>query len=116
MDFAKNVLDEVIALCPSPYIHVGADEVPAAPWRNCATCKAAMEELGKTPLPVDVKVFRVHVAGGAGVPFQEDIGRLQGGFIRKIDRHIAARGRQMVGWDEILDGGLRTGSSAVAMA
>lgn len=115
LKFATNVLDEVIALFPSPYIHVGADEVPAGPWRNCASCKAAMEELGKTPLPLDVKVLRVHDPG-VGLPFNEDIGRLQGEFIRKIDRHLAARGRQMVGWDEILDGGLRSESSAVAMA
>lgn len=114
--FATNVLDEVIALFPSPFIHVGADEVPAAPWRNCASCKAAMKQLGKTPLPADVKVSRVQVTSGQGVPFHEDIGRLQGEFIRRIDQHIASRGRQMVGWDEILDGGLRTGSTAVTMA
>ncbi len=115
-DFATNVLDEVIALFPSPYIHVGADEVPVGPWRKCATCKAAMEQLGKTPLPAEVTVFRVKVSASAGVPFHEDIGRLQGEFIRKIDRYITSRGRQMVGWDEILDGGLKTGSAAVVMA
>lgn len=116
LTFATNVLDEVIALFPSPYIHVGADEVPAGPWRNCASCKPAMEKLSRTPLPPDVKAFRVKVTSGQGVPFNEDIGRLQGEFIRRIDEHITARGRQMVGWDEIMEGGLKTGSRAVAMA
>lgn len=116
VEFATNVLDEIIALFPSPYIHVGADEVPSDPWRNCASCKAAMEQLAKTPLPPDVNVFRVKVVGTAGLPFHEDIARLQGEFIRKIDRHITARGRRMVGWDEILEGGLSSGSKAVTMA
>jgi len=116
LPFATNVLDEVIALFPSPYIHVGADEVPAGPWRNCTSCKPAMEKLSKTPLPPDVKAFRVKVTSGQGVPFNEDIGRLQGEFIRRIDEHITARGRQMVGWDEIMEGGLKTGSRAAAMA
>jgi len=114
LTFATNVLDEVIALFPAPYIHVGADEVPAGPWRNCASCKAAMEQLGKKPLAADIHVARVQA--GQGLAFHEDIGNLQGEFIRRIDEHITSRGRQMVGWDEILDSGLKTGSKAVAMA
>ena len=116
LEFATNVLDEVIALFPSPFIHVGADEVPPGPWRACLKCKPLMDKLVGIPLPADVTAFRVKVPAGQGLPFHEDVARFQGEFIRRIDRHLAARGRQMVGWDEILDGGLKTGSPAVPMA
>jgi len=115
-EFATNVLDEVIALFPSPYIHVGADEVPSGPWRACLKCKPLMDKLAGDPMSTDVTAFRVNVPAGQGLPFHEDVARLQGEFIRRIDQHLASRGRRMVGWDEILDGGLKTGSPAVAMA
>jgi len=116
LEYATNVLDEVISLFPSAYIHVGADEVPPGPWRGCASCKPAMEKLAGEKLPEDVISFRVNLTRAAGLPFNEDIGRLQGEFIRKIDQHLAARGRRMLGWDEILEGGLKAGSPAAVMA
>ena len=116
LEFATNVLDEILSLFPSPYIHVGADEVPPGPWRNCPKCKAMMDQLAVTKLPADVMPFRVKVTSGQGVPFNEDVARLQGDFIRSIDQYLASKGRRMVGWDEILDGGLKSGSPAVVMA
>lgn len=113
--FAKDVLDEVVAIFPSPYIHVGADEVPVGPWRGCPQCKAATDKLAGEKLPVDVVPFRIKQAA-AGLPYHEDIGRLQGEFVREIDQHLASKGRRMVGWDEILEGGLKTSSPAVVMA
>jgi hexosaminidase len=113
--FAKDVLDEVVAIFPSPYIHVGADEVPPGAWRACSKCKPAMEKLAGEKLPVDVVPFRIKQAA-AGLPYHEDIGRLQGEFVREIDQHLASKGRRMVGWDEILEGGLKTSSPAVVMA
>jgi hexosaminidase len=74
-----------------------------------------MDKLAGTPLPADVAVFRVKAAG-QGVPSHTDVARLQGEFIRRIDRHLTSRGRRMVGWDEILEGGLKIGSPSVAMA
>ncbi|MEI7900361.1 MAG: beta-N-acetylhexosaminidase [bacterium] len=115
-EFATNVLAEVLALFPSPYIHIGADEVPPGPWRACAKCKPRMGELLGLALPAEVTSFRVQVASGQGLPFHEDIGRLQGEFVRGIDHYLTAKGRRMVGWDEILEGGLKNGSSAVVMA
>jgi hexosaminidase len=115
-EFATNVLDEVIALFPSPYIHIGADEVPPGSWRACAKCKPGMDKLAGLALPAEVTTFRVLVASGQGLPFHEDIGRLQGEFIRRIDQHLTTKGRRMVGWDEILEGGLKDGSRAVVMA
>ncbi len=115
LEFAKNVLDEVISMFPSEYIHVGADEVPPGPWRGCVKCKPVMDKLVGMSLPADVPAFRVKVSSG-GLPYHQDVSRMQGDFIRKIDLHLTAKGRRMVGWDEVLDGGLKTGSPAVVMA
>jgi hexosaminidase len=110
------VLDEVLALFPSPYIHIGADEVAPARWRACPQCKAQMDKLLQTALAADVKPFRLQTPIKAGLPFQEDIARLQGEFVRNIDRHLTSKGRRMVGWDEIIEGGLQADSRAVVMA
>jgi hexosaminidase len=114
-EFMTNVLDEVMPLFPSPFIHIGADEVRPEPWRACPSCKKRMDELATAKLPDGVKPFRIPVTTGAGRPFNEDIGRLQGEFIRRIDQHIAKKGKRMVGWDEILEGGLAKDSPSVAM-
>jgi len=115
-EFARNVLDEVMEMFPSPYIHIGADEVSPDRWRACPTCKPLMEKLAGEALSEDVSVFRVKVTTGAGRPFCEDVARLQGEFVRRIDHYLASKGRRMLGWDEILDGGLRTNSHAMVMA
>ena len=64
-----------------------------------------MDALAKEPLPAGVTPVRVR-STNAGLAFQEDISRLQGDFVRRIDQHLRSKGRRMVGWDEILDGGL----------
>lgn len=115
-EFASGVLDEVLALFPSPYIHIGADEVTPARWRACPQCKPLMDKLAQTALPADVTPFRLPPNTATGVPFQADIARLQGEFVRRIDRHLTAKGRRMMGWDEIIEGGLQADSRALAMA
>lgn len=115
LEFATKVLDEVISMFPSPFIHVGADEVPPGPWRACVKCKPMMDNLLGEPLPAGVPAFRVKVSSG-GLPYHQDVSRMQGDFIRKIDLHLTSKGRRMVGWDEVLDGGLKMGSPAVVMA
>jgi hexosaminidase len=76
-----------------------------------------MEKLMGEKRPDDVTTFRVPTADPpADFAFREDNGRLQGEFVRTIDRHITLRGRRMVGWDEILDSGLRNNSTAAVMA
>jgi len=81
--FLENVLTEVLALFPSPYIHIGGDEVPKDRWRACADCQALMQREG------------LH---------SED--ELQSWFIRRMERWLSARGRRLIGWDEITEGGL----------
>jgi hexosaminidase len=115
LKFERNVLSEVIHLFPSPFIHIGGDEVQPESWRACAPCKAQLEQLNKTGLPPDVVPVRVNLDVEAGRPYYEDTGRLQGEFIRKIDQYISSKGRRMIGWDELLEGGLKSSSTARIM-
>ena len=84
--FAKDVLDEVCALFPSEYIHIGGDEAPKMRWAACARCQQAIRDLG-------IK------AGGKQT--KED--RLQGYFAMDIQKYLAAKGRKIIGWDELLE-------------
>jgi hexosaminidase len=80
-------LDEVVELFPSPYIHVGGDECPKKQWKESAKAQARMKELGLK---------------------HED--ELQSWFIRQMGQHLAKRGRRLIGWDEIREGGLAPGA------
>ena len=81
--FLEDVLDEVMALFPSEYIHIGGDEVPKDRWRSCDSCQALMRREGLA-----------------------DESELQSWFIRRIEDYLTAHGRRLIGWDEILEGGL----------
>ncbi len=81
--FLGDVLNEVMDMFPSEYIHIGGDEVDKGPWRNCAHCQERK---------------RKH-----GLKSEEE---LQSWFIRQVEGIVNARGRKMIGWDEILEGGL----------
>jgi hexosaminidase len=81
--FLENVLTEVLALFPSPYIHIGGDEVPKDRWKACPDCQELMRR--------------------EGLANEEE---LQSWFVRRIGRWLAAHGRRLVGWDEITEGGL----------
>ncbi|WP_367431566.1 beta-N-acetylhexosaminidase [Streptomyces celluloflavus] len=86
--FYENVLEEVLALFPAPFVHIGGDECPKDQWRASPTAQARIAELG--------------LAG-------ED--ELQSWFIRHFDRWLTARGRRLIGWDEIIEGGLAEGAA-----
>jgi hexosaminidase len=81
--FLQNVLDEVIPLFPSPYVHIGGDEVPEGVWADCAACQQLAEANG--------------LQGEAG---------LHGYFVRRIQAYLAGKGKALVGWDEIMEGGM----------
>jgi hexosaminidase len=81
--FLEGVLDEVMELFPSPYIHVGGDEAPKRRWRESPVAQEVMR--------------RENLA---------DELELQSWFIRRIESYLAAHGRRLIGWDEILEGGL----------
>lgn len=81
--FLEAVLSEVIELFPSRYIHIGGDECPKQRWKQCAKCQARMKAEGL-----------------------KDEHELQSYFIRRVERILERRGRRLIGWDEILEGGL----------
>jgi hexosaminidase len=81
--FLENVLDEVIALFPGPYLHVGSDEVDKETWRRSPEAQAIIARAGL-----------------------KDEDELQSFFARRIEQFVTARGKRMIGWDEILQGGL----------
>jgi hexosaminidase len=81
--FLADVLTEVIPLFPGKYIHIGGDEVPKETWKNSADCQALMRR--------------------EGLKNEEE---LQSWFVRRIEKIVNARGRSMIGWSEILQGGL----------
>ncbi|UNO41775.1 beta-N-acetylhexosaminidase [Streptomyces sp. MST-110588] len=86
--FYEHVLEEVLALFPSRFVHIGGDECPKDQWRASPTAQARIKELGLA-----------------------DEDGLQSWFIRHFDRWLAARGRRLIGWDEILEGGLAEGAA-----
>jgi hexosaminidase len=89
--FFEDVLEEVLELFPSKFIHVGGDECPKTEWRQTP---AAQERMKKEGLK------------------NED--ELQSWFIRHFDSWLANRGRRLVGWDEILEGGLAPGATVMS--
>ena len=82
-EFLENVLAEVMELFPGTYIHIGGDECPKLRWKNCYHCQTKIKELGL-----------------------KDEHELQSYFIRRIENFVNSKGKRIIGWDEILDGGL----------
>lgn len=94
--FIEDVLDEIMELFPSEYIHIGGDECPKVRWTECPECRARMEELGLDP---DDKMSAE---------------LLQGYVTDRVQKYLADHGRHIIGWDEILAGDIS--SSAVIMS
>jgi hexosaminidase len=88
-EFLENVIKEVTALFPSEYFHVGGDECPKTSWEKCPLCQKRIREEG------------LEAANGHSA---EE--RLQSYFVQRIEKVLAQYGRKMIGWDEILEGGL----------
>lgn len=78
--FAQEVVDALIQIFPSPYIHLGGDEVPTAIWEKCPKCQALYKKEG-----------------------MKEPGEIQDYFTRKMSEYIRSKGKTMVGWDEIND-------------
>ncbi len=81
--FLQNVLTEVMEIFPSKYIHVGGDEVDKTSWKKCDRCQARLKR--------------------EGLKNEEE---LQSYFIKRIEKFIISKNKKMIGWDEILEGGL----------
>jgi hexosaminidase len=89
--FLENVLDEVMQLFPSKLIHIGGDECPKERWRDCALCQKRMKENN---------LKNEH--------------ELQSYFISRIEKYLNSKGRNIIGWDEILEGGLAPNATVMS--
>ncbi|SDL68969.1 Beta-hexosaminidase [Sphingobacterium mizutaii] len=89
--FLKNVLDEVMAIFPSQYIHIGGDEADKSHWKNCPKCQALMKR--------------------DSLKSEEE---LQSYAIKQMDEYLQSKGRKLIGWDEILEGGLTPGATVMS--
>ena len=89
--FLEDVLGEVLELFPSTFIHIGGDECPKVRWKECPKCQARISEEGLA-----------------------DEHELQSWFIRRIEKYLLAEGRRLIGWDEILEGGLAPNATVMS--
>lgn len=89
--FLEDVLTEVMALFPSEYIHIGGDEATKKGWAQCSKCKARMQKEGLN-----------------------DLDELQNYMVLRIENFLNDHGRKLLGWDEILDGGLSKSATVMA--
>jgi hexosaminidase len=89
--FLEDVLAEVIPLFPSQYIHIGGDECPKSNWKRCPDCQKRMK--------------------GNNLADEHE---LQSYFIQRIEKHLNAKGKKIIGWDEILEGGLAPNATVMS--
>ena len=97
LQFAKDVLEEIMDIFPSKYIHIGGDECPKQEWEKCPKCQA--------------KIRQLHLKS---TPKHSKENQLQAYFMGEVEKVITARGRKMMGWDEILHGNPTKSSTVMA--
>jgi hexosaminidase len=90
-EFLENVLSEVLELFPSKYIHIGGDECPKDRWKQCPLCQQRLKAENL-----------------------KDENELQSYFIKRIEKFLASKGRRLIGWDEILEGGLAPNATVMS--
>ncbi len=90
-EFLENVLSEVIDLFPSKYIHIGGDECPKDRWKQCPLCQQRLKAENL-----------------------KNENELQSYFVKRIEKFLGSKGRRLIGWDEILEGGLAPNASVMS--
>jgi len=96
-NFLGDIFDEIVPLFPGKYFHIGGDECPKTSWKNCPVCQKRNKDEG---LQTDGK----HTA--------EE--RLQSYVIKRVEKMLEQRGRKIIGWDEILEGGLSANATVMS--
>ncbi len=89
--FLEDIIEEVVELFPSPYFHIGGDECPKSRWEECPLCQKRMEKEGLA-----------------------DEHELQSYFVKRIEKILVSHGKKMIGWDEILEGGLAESAAVMS--
>ncbi len=89
--FLQNVLDEVMAIFPSKYIHIGGDEADKSAWKTCPKCQKVIRDLNL-----------------------KDENGLQSYAVKRLEAYLTSKGRKLIGWDEILEGGLSPGATVMS--
>lgn len=95
--FLEDVFSEIIDIFPSEYIHVGGDECPKVRWESCPACQARIRQLG-------IRADKEHTAEQ----------KLQSYAIERMEKFINSKGRKVIGWDEILEGGLAPNAAVMS--
>lgn len=95
--FLEDVIDEMVPLFPGEYFHIGGDECPKTSWKNCPLCQKRIREEG-------LKGDKEHSA--------EE--KLQSYVIQRMEKYLAAKGKKIIGWDEILEGGLAPSATVMS--
>ena len=90
-DFLEEIIDEVVELFPGKYIHIGGDEAPKTNWKACENCQNVIKRENL-----------------------EDEHELQSYFITRMEKYINSKGKQIIGWDEILEGGLAPNATVMS--
>ena len=89
--FLQEVLDEVIPLFPSQYVHIGGDECPKSRWKTCPKCQKRIKDHNL-----------------------KDEHELQSYFVQRMEKYVNSKGKKMIGWDEILEGGLAPNATVMS--
>ena len=89
--FLDEVFSEVAALFPGPYVHIGGDEAFRGFWKKCPDCKRRMQEEGL-----------------------KNVQELQSYYVKRVEKILAAKGKRLIGWDEILEGGLAPNATVMS--
>lgn len=95
--FLEDVIDEMVPLFPSEYFHIGGDECPKTSWKNCPLCQQRIRKEGLT-------TDKNHSA--------EE--KLQSYVIQRMEKYLATKGKKIIGWDEILEGGLAPSATVMS--
>ncbi len=112
--FLKDVLDEVLTLFPSRFIHIGGDECPKAEWARAPSALARMKQLGLLPEGATSEELQAYKDESGKPAPHPALHALQSWFVTQIDAHLTGKGRRLVGWDEILEGGLAPGATVMS--
>ena len=112
--FLHHVLDEVLPLFPSTYIHVGGDECPKTEWASTPSALARMKQLALVPATTTLADLQHYRTASGEAAEHPALHQLQSWFITQMDNYLTKHGRRLIGWDEILEGGLAQGATVMS--